>query len=467
MIKIYNTLNKQIEEFKPLKSGRVLIYHCGPTVYWTQHIGNLRGMMFGDLLVRTFKYNDYEVKYIRNYTDVGHLSSDEDEGEDKMEKGAKRENKTPLEIAQKYIDIFEKDTKKLNLLEPNTKPRATEYIKEMQAMIQTLINKGFAYETDLAVYFDVSKAKDYSRLSGQSEKDKIEGTGTGDIQDKNKKNPNDFALWFFRTNKHKNALQVWPSTFKSKAVKDGLGFPGWHIECSAMSKKLLSDSIDIHLGGIEHVPVHHTNEIAQSESANGIKYAGYWMHNEHLLVDNGKMSKSEGTNYSLAEIIKKGFDPLVLRFFFLSAQYRSKQNFTWRALLGAKNGLDHLRNQIRQLGEKKGSINSDYKNNFLQAINNDLNTPQALAVVQKLLKSNLNKKDKLATILDFDQVLGLDINKTNDENVPEEAKKLLEKRNKARADKDWTESDRLRTEIEKLGYTIEDLNNKTRVYKTD
>ncbi len=465
MIKIYNTLNKKVEEFKPIKDRQVLIYHCGPTVYWTQHIGNLRGMMFGDLLARTFEYNNYKVKYIRNYTDVGHLSSDEDEGEDKMEKGAKRENKAPMEIAQKYIDIFEKDTKKLNLLEPSAKPRATEYIKEMQAMIQTLIDKGFAYETDLAIYFDVSKAKNYNRLSGQKEKDKIKGAGTGDVQDENKKNPNDFALWFFQAGKHKNALQVWPSNFKSKSVKDGLGFPGWHIECSAMSKKLLSNTIDIHVGGIEHIPVHHTNEIAQSESANGVEYANYWMHNEHLLVNDGKMSKSEGTSYSLAEVIEKGFDPLVLRFFFLQAQYRSKQNFTWEALLGAKNGLSHLRNQVRDLGEKIGNINSGYKDKFLQAINNDLNTPQALALIQELLKSNLDNKDKLATILDFDRVLGLDIDKANDESVPGEVKKLLEERNKARADKNWGESDRLRDEIKKLGYAIEDLDNRSRVYK--
>ena len=466
---LYNTLTRKKEEFKPINRGRVSFYHCGPTVYWTQHIGNLRGMACGDIAVRSLRYLGYKVKYVRNYTDVGHLASDRDEGKDKMEKGAQREHKTPKEIAEKYIKVFEQDVAELNLAEPDKKPRATEYVGEMIKMVQALEEKGYAYSTDLAVYFNTAKADNYGELSGQDIEDKITGAGRGDISDPQKKQPADFALWFFKAGSHFQALQSWPSPFKSKLAENGQGFPGWHIECSAMSKKLLGDTIDIHLGGIEHIPVHHTNEIAQSEAANGVKFVNYWLHNEHLLVDNKKMAKSTGTSYSLADIKEHGFsNPLALRYFFLQAHYRSKQNFTWEALGAARSGLEHLYNQIRELGEAKGEINQKFKNKFIEAIGDDLNLPQALAAVQELLKSDIANGEKLATILDFDKVLGLglgDIIKGEKMAIPVEAKKLIEARDKNRQNKNWSEADRLRLKIEELGYTVEDTKDGQRISK--
>jgi cysteinyl-tRNA synthetase len=450
---LYNTLARQKEEFKPLKDKVVTVYQCGPTVYWVQHIGNLRAMVMADLIVRSLQYLGYKVKFVRNYTDVGHLTSDQDEGEDKLELGAKREHKTPQEIADKYIKVFEQDIKALNILEPAKKPKATAYIKEMQRMVKVLIDKGYAYSTDLAIYFDVNKAKDYTKLSGQDLEKNISELGKGEISDPNKKNPADFALWFFKAGVHKNALQTWASPFKSSLVKKGEGFPGWHIECSAMSKKLLGDTIDIHMGGVEHVPVHHTNEIAQSEAANGAKFVDYWLHNEHLTVDGGKMAKSAGTSYSLAEIKDKGFDPLALRYLFLQAHYRSKQNFTWEALSAASNALVELKNQIRLL-TANGKIIPSYQDQFKTALADDINIPKALAIVWDLLKSQEKPGDKKATILEFDKVFGLSLNKVK--KIPTEIVKLANQRLAARMDKDWQKSDELRQEIEKAGYIIED-----------
>lgn len=448
-VKIFNTLSKQKEEFKPLKSGEVSFYQCGPTVYWTQHIGNMRAAVMADLIRRSFEYLNFTVNYARNYTDVGHLVSDSDEGEDKMEKGAKREGLTPKEIAAKYIKIFENDLRDLNIEEPTHKPLATEHIREMQAMIQVLMEKGFAYKTELAVYFDVSKAKDYNRLSKQVMEENVAGAGAGDVWDREKKNPADFAVWFFRKGKHENALQYWPSPW-------GDGFPGWHIECSAMIKKLLGETIDIHMGGIEHVPVHHTNEIAQSESANDKPFVNYWVHNEHLLVNNGKMSKSEGTSFSLAEVKEKGFNPLALRYFFLQAHYRSKQNFTWEALEAAQSGFKNLQNQIRLLGKDVGQISVEYKNKFTETISDDFNSPQALAVLQEVLRSELTNEDKLATILNFDKVLGLKFEGVLNENIPEEVLALAQQREEARKNKNWGEADALRNKITELGYELDD-----------
>jgi cysteinyl-tRNA synthetase len=460
-IYLYNTLSKNKEIFKSIKKGQVLFYQCGPTVYWTQHIGNLRATVIADVIVRTFLYNDFKVKFARNYTDVGHLVSDGDVGEDKMEKGSKREGLSPAEIADKYISIYENDIKELNNLEPDFKPRATDYIKEMQALVETLLEKGFAYSTDLAIYFDISKVTDYNKLSKQVLEDNISGAGSGEIQDPQKRDSADFALWFFRAGTHKNALQYWPSPFTSPLVENGNGFPGWHIECSAMSKKLLGETLDIHMGGIEHIPVHHTNEIAQSESANGTSLAHYWLHNEHLLVNNGKMSKSEGTAFSLAEIKEKGFSPLALRYFYLQAQYRSKQNFSWEAMQSSQTGYDRLLKNIVDLGEVSGKINTVFQEKFRQAINNDFNTPQALSLVFDLLKTDLSNEDKLATVLDFDKVLGLDFKKIiNDTgikiNIPDEINEMVKKREHARQGGNWTKSDELRDKIFKLGYEVKD-----------
>jgi len=459
-IYLYNTLSRKKEIFKPIKNNQISFYQCGPTVYWTQHIGNLRAAVISDIIHRVFLYSGFKVKFVRNYTDVGHLVSDGDTGEDKMEKGVKREGLSPTEIANKYIKIYEDDNLDLNTLAPNHKPKATEYIKEIQSLVQILLDKGFAYSTPLAIYFDISKIKDYTKLSGQNLEENKSGAGNGQVEDPEKNNSADFAIWFFRAGKHEQAIQYWPSPFSSPLVENGNGFPGWHIECSAMNKSLLGDTIDIHMGGIEHIPVHHTNEIAQSESANTAPLANYWLHNEHLMVDGGKMSKSEGTAFSLAEIKEKGFNPLALRYFFLQAHYRSKQNFTWEALKSAQTGYERLLNNINNLGNKTGKVNQDYKNKFSESISDDFNTPQALAIIQELLKSDTSNEDKLATLLDFDNVLGLSFTQTSknskENNIPENIQKLLDERKIARENKDYQKADKLRAEIITLGYEIKD-----------
>ncbi len=461
---LYNTLSGKKEEFKPIKAGHLSFYYCGPTVYWTQHIGNLRGSFCADIVHRTFKYLNYDVSMVRNYTDVGHLSSDSDEGEDKIEKTAKKENIKPELVADKFIDIFERDAKKLNILEPKFKPRATENVNEMIDMIQLLIAKGYAYVTDLAVYFEVDKFKNYSDLSGcKMEKNKM-GAGRGDISDPKKKNYCDFALWFFKAGIHKNALQFWLSPFVSSLVENGYGFPGWHIECSAMIRKILGNTIDIHMGGIEHVSIHHSNEIAQSESVNGVKLANYWIHNEHLLINNGKMSKSRGSAFSLEDIENKGFNSISLRYFFLQANYRSKQNFTFEALKAAQKGLTIIYSKIKKLGTIIGEINIDFKNKFLDCLLDNFNTPKTLSLISEILKSNLSNEDKLATLLDFDNVWALDFakiinNNEDDISLSEDIKKLLVDREDARKNKDFTKADKVRIEIEKLGYKIEDLSD--------
>lgn len=487
MNKIYikNTQTKEKEEFKPLAEGQVSFYHCGPTVYWTQHIGNLRGMTCGDLIIRSLRYLGYEVTHVRNYTDVGHLTSDDDEGEDKIEKSARKEKRDPKEIADTYINKFEQDVAALNLTEPTHKPRATEHIQDMQEIVQTLLDKGYAYTTELAVYFDVSKFPDYGNLSGQSLEEKKTGAGTGEVSDPQKRNSQDFALWFFKAGVHQNALQTWDSPFESPLVENGRGFPGWHIECSAMSKRYLGPTIDIHMGGIEHIPIHHTNEIAQSEAANGVKFVNYWLHNEHLLVNEGKMAKSEGTGITLDDIVEKIGDPMVLRFFFLQAHYRSKQNFTEEAIENAKNEFESFRSRVREIamhaGDETGEINSEYQSRFVQALADDFNIPTALAVATEMLKSDISALDKLATLKDFDQVLGLNIenfivvtesinieegvNIHIEQGTPEDIRELVKKRESYRQNKDFQQADSLRDQIEEQGYTIEDSKEGVRIFK--
>lgn len=471
MLEIKNTLTKKKEPFSPIKDKTVGFYQCGPTVYWTQHIGNMRAMVLADLIRRSLEYLGYKVKLVRNYTDVGHLTSNEDEGEDKMIKAARRENQSPAQIAKKYIDIFEADVAALNCEVPWKKPRATEYIKEMARMVQTLIDKGFAYATNLAIYFDVSKVKNYTQLSGQDLDKNISEAGRGEVGDPGKRQPADFAIWFFKAGAHQNALQTWKVKFKNINQPVTEGFPGWHLECSAMSKSLLGDTIDIHMGGVEHIPVHHTNEIAQSEAANGVKFVNYWLHNEHLTVDGKKMSKSEGTSYTLADIIQKGYDPLALRYFFLSAHYRSKQNFTWEALEAAKNGLDNLYNSVRNIPEigsgktiknkiiwshvdNGGWILNEYREKFKKTLEDDFNIPAALAVLWEIIKSDMPDDNKRNLVFDFDKVLGLGLGFI--EGYPRNVIKLANKRLKARQEKNWAESDRMRDEIARLGYDIED-----------
>src|SRR3989339_1591928 len=463
-MQIYNTLTRKLEEFKPLKHGQVTFYHCGPTVYWTQHIGNLRGMTMGDLVRRTFEYLQYKVIQVRNYTDVGHLVSDNDEGEDKMEKGAKREGLSPSSIADKYIAQFEKDTKALNLLKPTHKPRATQYIKPMQEMIEKLLSQGYAYQTELAIYYDISRFDGYSKLSGQELEAQVVGEGKGQVIDKDKRQAQDFALWFFKKGDHAEAIQTWPSPW-------GEGFPGWHLECSVMSKALLGDTLDLHMGGVEHIPVHHTNEIAQSEAANGVKFVNYWLHNEHLLANDVKMAKSAGTAYSLAEVKAKRYEPLALRYLFLSAHYRSKQNFSWEALAAAAASLKKLQNKIRELKEtvklsaekiEATDINEHYRGQFIAAIEDDNNIPQALAVLWETLKDDkLTADETLATVFDFDSVLGLELTKVKLDKtaVPKKIQALIDNRQKFRDVGDFAEADKIREKIEQLGYEIKDTPN--------
>ena len=485
MLRINNTLGRKTEEFTPITKDKVTIYRCGPTVYWTQHIGNMRGMVMSDLIVRTLKYLGYNTIQARNYTDVGHLISDDDEGEDKMEKGAKREGLTPEQIADKYIQQFENDVKALNILDPEFKPRATEFIQQMIEMVQTLLDKGYAYSTEKAIYFDVSKFPKYNELNGQKIEKNIEGEGHGETTDlESKRNPQDFVIWFFKTGVHKNALQYWTSPFHSTAVENGEGFPGWHLECSAMANSLLGATVDIHIGGIEHIPVHHTNEIAQSEGSSGEKFVNYWLHHEHLLVDGEKMSKSTENIYSLDTIVEKGYKPMHLRYLFLQSQYRSKQNFTFEALDGARNAYERLvklmkdwnseSDELSKLDEKfenkienfksdlrNYKINKDFKEKFTESLEEDFNIPKALAIVWEVAKADIQPDDKIGTILDFDRVLGLGleealVSQKNDE-IPQEAQELIAKRNVARENKDWTTADQIRDELkEKFGLEISD-----------
>lgn len=492
----YNTLTRKKEEFKPIKDGLATFYYCGPTVYWTQHIGNLRGSFCADLVRRTLEYAGYKTKMVRNYTDVGHMTSDEDEGEDKMEKGVKREGISADAIARKYIAIYEEDTRALNIGDPWKKLRATAYIKEMQKMVKVLLKKGYAYATPLAIYFDISKFPTYTALSGQKLEENQAGEGKGDVSDPKKRNKADFALWFFRAGKHENAIQYWHSPFKSPLVKHGDGFPGWHIECSAMSKKYLGDTLDIHMGGIEHIPVHHTNEIAQSEAANGQKFVNYWLHNEHLNYNGEKMAKSKGTGFALAEVAQRVFTPLALRYFFLQASYRSKQNFTWEALEASEDSLLSLYNQVGSLGSEVGQIDKAYKDKFLKELLEDVNSPAALATALAMLSDKkISAKDRLATIIDFDKVLGLDVLKMSKvkrlkeivsmdlsgrkdvkvfEEISlsdvrqnnEEVYTLIKEREEARRKKEWGESDRLRQSIEKYGIRIKDVSGGMEIYKS-
>lgn len=471
-IYLINTLTKNKELFTPIHPGVVGMYHCGPTVYWTQHIGNMRAVFIADIVRRTFEFNGYTVNLVRNYTDVGHLTGDNigdaDTGEDRMTKAVQRENITPEAIAEKYISIYKNDIQAINTKLPTHDPKATDFISDMIEMVNELVKNGNAYVTDYAVYFDVTTYPDYTKLSGQELSKHETGEGHGDVVDTNKKNPSDFALWFFKAGSHANALQTWESPFESPLVEHGRGFPGWHIECSAMSKHYLGDTFDIHMGGIEHIPIHHTNEIAQSTCANHTHFVNYWLHNEHLLVDGKKMAKSEGTSFTIADIRDKGFDPIVLRYFFLQAHYRSKQNFTWEGLEASQTALKKLQNFIGKIQES-GTVSESYKSLFQDMINDDFNTAGALAVVWELIKNpDISDTDKHATILDFDNVLGLGLEAIEPETeteIPEHIKKILHEREIAREKQDWHSSDLLRNEIQALGYELKDTDEGQKVRK--
>lgn len=463
MLTLYNTLTRKKEEFVLLNGKQVTVYQCGPTVYWTQHIGNMRAMVMGDLVVRTLRYLGYDPSFVRNYTDVGHLVSDGDTGEDKMEKGAKREGLSPKEIADKYIHIFEADVSALNTIVPTVCCRATEHIAEMIHLTQELIKSHHAYATDYAVYFDVSKFSNYTALSHQNLDAVEHGAGKGTVEDQQKKHATDFSLWVFKAGAHKNALQYWSSPFSSPLVSNGEGFPGWHIECSAMSMKYLGETIDIHIGGVEHIPVHHTNEIAQSEASTGKKFVRYWLHNEHLRIDGGKMAKSTGTTYSIASLKERKYHPLALRYFFLQAHYRSQQNFTFEALESSSKALSNLLSFVltwmQESAGTHGVVMSEFQDRFTGAISDDINIPQALSIVWELVASTGKPSDKLATVLSMDSVLGLGLKKLKQYAVPSDIHTLIQQRQKFRVQKDFNQADLVRTQIEHKGYRVEDTGN--------
>ena len=443
VLKLYNTLTRKKEVFKPLNPPNVGMYSCGPTVYWYQHVGNLKAYVFSDLLRRTLEFEGYKVKQVINVTDVGHLTSDADEGEDKVEKAAKKEGKTAKEITQYYFDLFKKDLEKLNVKNPDVWCWATEHIKEQIELIKKLEEKGVTYRTSDGIYFDTSKIKDYGKLARL----KKEGLQAGKrIELKEKRNPTDFALWKFSP-KNEKRQQEWPSPW-------GIGFPGWHIECSAMSMKYLGESFDIHTGGIDHIPIHHTNEIAQSETATGKKFVKYWLHENFLTLRGEKVSKSKGGLYTLTELEEKGFLPLTVRYFYLTAIYRKPLEFSLEVLENAQNSYKKLKNICAELKDD-GKTNKKYLNDFKKAIEDDLNTPKALAVLWKLVRDK-KAKGKYQTIKKIDEVFGLELLKKETIEIPEKVKKLAEEREKARKTKNFKLADELRQEIKKLGYWIND-----------
>ena len=449
-LKLYNTLTKRKEIFKPIHGNEVRIYSCGPTVYKDATIGNMRTNVFMDILRRVLKYNGYTLKHVMNITDVGHLVSDADEGEDKMIKSAKEEGKTPLEIAEFYTRRFLKDLKDLNIDMPEIICKATDHIDDMLKFVEELMKKGYAYETSTAIYFDVSKLDEYGVLSGINLEEQKEGARVE--VDKEKKNPYDFALWIKAPENH---LMKWDSPW-------GLSYPGWHIECSAMSKKYLGEEFDIHTGGIDLIPTHHENEIAQSKGLTGKNPARFWIHGEYLLINGGKMSKSLGNVYLLSDIIKRGYSPLSYRIFCFSASYRNKLNFTWEAIDASNKALIKLKEAYKKHLEGNDDVQeeiiNEFENKFHEAINDDLNMPLAMSIVWEVAKYNLKSKKLANLLLKFDTVLGIKIDELeeNKKEIPDEVLELVEKRKQARQDKNWELSDKIRDEINKKGYNIKD-----------
>ena len=447
-IYFYNTLTHSKDKFKPIDKKEVKIYSCGPTVYKDATIGNMRTNIFQDNLRRTLEYNGYKVKQAMNITDVGHLVSDGDEGEDKMIKSAKQEGKTPLEIANYYTKLFFRDLERLNIEIPEIICKATDNIQDMLKVVEELVKKGYAYETSTAIYFDISKLDKYPVLSNLDVENQKAGARVE--VDTEKRNPHDFAVWIKAPENH---LMKWDSPW-------GPSYPGWHIECSVMSQKYLGEVFDIHTGGIDLIPTHHENEIAQSKGMCGKIPANYWMHGEFLLINGGKMSKSLGNVYLLQDIVDRGYDPLVYKLFCYSIQYRKKLNFTWEGMDSAKTALDRLREAYQKhlngTEDVPEELISKYEKDFNEAINDDLNMPVAMSVVWEVAKRT-EKSKKLAELLKkFDKVLGIKIDEYKEEEIPEDIKELLTKRAEARKNKDWTESDKLRDLIKEKGYIVKD-----------
>lgn len=456
-MKLYNTLARKIEDFKPINPPKVGIYICGPTVYDYAHIGHSRTYINSDVLVRALRWLDYQVRVVMNITDVGHLTSQADTGEDKMEKKAKQENKNIREIAKFYTEDFWQMGESLNIIKPDIVTPATEYISEMIELVKRLEQKGFTYKTADGIYFDTSKFPDYGRLARID----IKGLKEGWRVKKNpeKKNLTDFALWKLSQAGEKRQME-WSSPW-------GTGFPGWHIECSTMSMKHLGESLDIHTGGFDHIPIHHPNEIAQSEAATGKPFVKYWFHSNFLEIDGEKMSKSLGNFIRLADLIKKGYQPLSLRYLFLTSHYRTKMNFTFKALDAAQEAYNRLKSITANWLSKKSRISlseenlakiQDFSVRFKEAVENDLNTPQAMAIMWEMVKSNIPDQDKWELITDWDRVLGLNLIQISDDRfqISDEIKKLIKQREELRKQKQWREADEMRKEIEALGFKVED-----------
>lgn len=449
-IYFYNTLSKEKQEFQPLKGKEVRMYTCGPTVYYFAHIGNLRAYLFMDTLRRVLKYNGYTLKHVMNITDVGHLVSDADEGEDKMLKAARRENKDPYEIANFYMNAFLKDIDKLNIDKPEIIARATEHIDVMEQYVKKIIENGYTYQTEDTIYFDTSKLKSYGILSGKKVEEQKAGARVD--FDNNKKNISDFALWIKAPENH---IMKWDTFF-------GKCYPGWHLECSAMGYKYLGEEFDIHTGGIDHIPIHHENEIAQAQGFCGKIPARFWMHVNFLTVNGGKMSKSLNNLYTLEDLKEKGYEPLTYRMFNFTSNYRNKINFTWEAMDAAKTALNRLREGYLKHAEGTATIDEkeleELENRFHEAINDDLNMPVAMSVVWDIIKNPNKSKDFQKLLLKFDEVLGLDLKNYQkvENDIPEEDKKLVEERNEARKNKNWAESDRIRDILMSKGYTVKD-----------
>lgn len=455
-MKIYNTLTRSIEEFKPIEEGKVKMYTCGPTVYHYAHIGNIRNYIGHDILYRTLKYLGYEVTRAMNITDVGHLSGDSDQGEDKMEIAKKREGKTSMEIAKFYTDAFFKDYSKVNCIMPEIVSSATNNIDEYIKIIDKLIKDGYAYQSGGNVYFDVSKLDHYYTLT--NDKELKVGVREGVGEDSNKRNQADFALWFTNS-KFENHELLWDSPY-------GRGYPGWHIECSGISLKYLGERLDIHGGGVDNIFPHHTNEIAQSEAFLGHKWCNYWFHNEHLLDSTGKMSKSNGAILTVSVLEEKGYDPLAFRFMCINSHYRKQLLFTYEALNQASEQLKKLRNKIELLTANGDLIKDSYdkyRKLFIDEISNDLNTANGLTVLYSLLKDNkVNDHTKLALVKDFDKVLGLDLIKEKSEAVQHDyIINKIEERKIAKLNKDYALADDIRNELLKLGVQLIDTKEGT------
>ena len=434
-MKIYNSLTRKKEELTS-QNNIIKMYTCGPTVYYFPHIGNMRAYIFMDLLRKSLKYCGFKIEGVMNITDVGHLVSDSDEGEDKMEIAAKRENKDPYEIAKFYTDCFIKDTSRLNIELPEHIAKATEHIGEMIDFIKKLEEKGYTYIIDDGVYFDVQKFKGYGQLSGKD----LSTVGESRIDENNQKHhPFDFALWKFVPENH---IMKWNSPW-------GVGCPGWHIECSAMGEKYLGNSIDIHTGGIDHKPIHHENEIAQNDAKEGKRVVKNWMHVEFLQVDGGKMSKSLGNLYTLDDLIKKGYSPLDFRYMNLLTHYRKALNFTFESLASSASALKSLKNLVLEHkdapNKTKEEVLESYEDQFVAAISDDLNIPLALGVLWKMLKSEEKSNDIFLLAKKFDSVFSLDLGKeTKAEEIPEEILNLAKQRKIARENKDYVKSDEIR-----------------------